>query len=393
MNGTGSSIGWDYIAPRARANGFNDAHLMFDDVPPEFLDPPPQTFKSLLLGEIRALPKPREFVEGLLCVKESSVIYGDSNVGKSFFTLDLGLHVALGWRWRDREVEQGGVLYIAGEGVSGLSNRLEAFQQKHGAENVAGAAFAVVPTMPNFRSEKEIAGLIETIRETGDRLGTPIRWVIADTLNRALCGGNENASEDMGAIVRAVDRIVQATGAHVSLIHHSGKDSTKGARGHSSLRGAVTTEIRIAPSTECEEIILATCPKQRDRERGDALAFRLRPTRVGTNQWDKPVTSCVVEAAALPVNLPHAFREPSAGEVEQIQEAVRAGDYRADVRARNWVGEPIAGAMGLSAKAEVKAVYDYLVRTGALKTVTRTDAHREPKEFVEVGKKWEAEKW
>ena len=41
------------------------------------------------------------------------------------------MHIALGWSYRDRRVEQGTVLHIACEGVSGLGARREAWRLHH----------------------------------------------------------------------------------------------------------------------------------------------------------------------------------------------------------------------------------------------------------------------
>ena len=45
-----------------------------------------------------------------------SVAYGDSNYGKSFFTLDLAYHVAAGQNWFSQKFRAGSVLYVAAEG-------------------------------------------------------------------------------------------------------------------------------------------------------------------------------------------------------------------------------------------------------------------------------------
>jgi RecA-family ATPase len=52
-----------------------------------------------------------------------------------------------------------------------------------------------------------------------------------------MAGGNENAPDDMGALVRNIDRLRAETGAAVLLVHHTGKDTSRGARGHSLARG------------------------------------------------------------------------------------------------------------------------------------------------------------
>jgi RecA-family ATPase len=71
------------------------------------------------------------------------------------------------------------------------------------------------------------------------------KLLIIDTAARAMAGGNENAAEDMGVLIKNIDLIRQEIGCFVLLIHHSGMDSTKGVRVHSPLRGAIDTEIGV----------------------------------------------------------------------------------------------------------------------------------------------------
>src|SRR5262249_507051 len=220
------------------------------------------------------------------------------NVGKSFFALDLAYHVALGWKWRGLDVDRGAVVYIAGEGAGGICQRIEAFCEEHGVEKTAGAPLAIVPAAINFPDEKEIAGLIELVRDVAEQAGIPVRWVIVDTLSRALAGGNENAPDDMGALVRGVDRVRTEIGCHVTLIHHSGKDDAKGARGHSLLRAAIDTEIKIERQDGGGAVAHVT--KQRDLECGPPMSFKLRTVALGENARGKSITSCVVEAMAPP---------------------------------------------------------------------------------------------
>jgi RecA-family ATPase len=87
--------------------------------------------------------------------------------------------------------------------------------------------------------------LIDLIAEVARQTDKRVVLVVIDTLARAMAGGNENASEDMGAFVRNVDRVRSATSAHTMIVHHSGKNKAAGARGHSSLRAATDTEIEI----------------------------------------------------------------------------------------------------------------------------------------------------
>ena len=247
----------------------------------------------LLYEEIEASTDTADFVEGLLIDGGVSVFYGASNSGKTFFICDIGFHVALGWPWHGRQVERGGVVYVAGEGGVGIKNRVAAFKAHHGAAASGDVPFAVIPTVPDLRDTADVALLIASVREMADYSGIPVRLVVIDTVSRALAGGDENTSSDMGALVRNVDRIRAETGAHVALVHHSGKDSARGARGHSLLRAAIDTEIEVARDHGLG-ISVATVTKQRDLPMEGEVAFKLRVVELGNNRRGKSVTSCVV---------------------------------------------------------------------------------------------------
>jgi hypothetical protein len=177
--------------------------------------------------------------------------------------------------------------------------RIAAFRQHHGLEKTAGAWFAVIPAAVDFRDKDAVRGLILAINEAALRLGGRVRLIVIDTLSRALAGGDENSSTDMGAYVKAVDFIRLETGAHVMSIHHTGKDDAKGARGHSLLRAAIDTEIKVERG-EGNGTVIARVTKQRDLDCAGAFSFRLREVRLGTNRRGKPIKSCVVETAEMP---------------------------------------------------------------------------------------------
>jgi hypothetical protein len=241
-----------------------------------------------------------DFVEGVISEGAMSVVYGESNCGKTFFMTDLALHIAAGKPWNGRAVEQGGVVYCALEGSHGISNRVAAFRQHYGLED-AVLPFAIIPVSINLLDPKaDAAKLIEAIQTAAKKMDMPVKLVVLDTLSRALSGGNENAPDDMGALVNSIDRIRQATGAHVCGIHHSGKDAARGARGHSLLRAATDTEIEISRA-DPQSPSVAVVKKQREMEIEGNWAFTLQTVELGNNRRGKPVTSCVVVPAAAPI--------------------------------------------------------------------------------------------
>ncbi len=234
-----------------------------------------------------------DFVEGLLVEGGMAVTYGESNSGKTFWASDLGLHVAAGRTWNGREVLQGGVVYLALEGGFGIANRVAAFRQHYGLDDAAlPFAFATIH-IDLLDPEADRYRVVDTIKACQRLIGMPVRLTIVDTLSRALSGGNENAPDDMGALVNNTDYIREHAKCCVNYVHHSGKDAAKGARGHSILRAATDTEIEI---TNDAGFRAARVTKQRDLECTGAWSFRLEPIELGKNQRGKPVTSCVVVA-------------------------------------------------------------------------------------------------
>ncbi|MDD3449682.1 MAG: helicase RepA family protein [Gammaproteobacteria bacterium] len=238
-------------------------------------------------ADIEIGDEPPALVENWLEQAGRSVVYGSSNVGKSFFVLDLALHVALGREWRGNQVERGAVVYVAAESGGSMAKRVVAFREHHGIGRQS-IPFALVPCSVNLLDEKsDTEALVELILEAGARLGAEPALVVIDTLARAMAGGDENSGKDMSALVDSIDRIKGATRAHVMVVHHTGKDRAKGARGHSALKAAIDTEIEIA-NWEAE------CHKQRDMVGGRKLPFQLDTIEVGFNTRGAPITSCVV---------------------------------------------------------------------------------------------------
>jgi hypothetical protein len=256
----------------------------------------PTGLPLIYFQDVKPALKAEDFVEGLLIKAAMSVTYGPSNCGKTFFMADLALHVAMGLEWRGREVEQAGVIYCAMEGAHGIQNRVAAFALACG---LAGQEipFAIIPVALNLLDPNaDTSRLIDAIAEAAARMAIPVGLVVMDTLSRAMAGGNENAPEDMGALVANSDRIRQATGAHVAWIHHSGKDQAQGARGHSLLRAATDTEIEISRADN-DSPSVAKVTKQRELEIDGVFGFSLKRVELGLNHRGKPVTSCVVEPA------------------------------------------------------------------------------------------------
>lgn len=130
----------------------------------------------------------------------------------------------------------------------------------------------------------------------------------------------------MGAFVRNIDVIRAATEAHVMVIHHSGKDQARGARGHSLLRAATDTEIEVKRIERDDGPVggVLTVTKQRDMEGEFRRAFTLRSVPLGFGRNGKPVTSAIAclegEDASRPV-----LKGPTTAEQEVLSGSARTG--------------------------------------------------------------------
>ncbi len=228
----------------------------------------------------------RSIVKGLLAPAVIALIFGESGCGKTFFTLDLALHIAGGIKWFERRVARGRVVYVATEAGRSIHNRVAAFaQQNCGDQSEFDFAAVVSPVdLCHLGDGDDVDRLIAVIEKAD--------VVIIDTVSRALAGGNENAPDDMGAFVNALDRIRAALGCTVVAVHHVGKDPSRGGRGHSLLHCAVDTEIEVVRREG--GVCVATVLKQRDGPGGGEIAFTLAPIELGLDQDGDPVTSCVV---------------------------------------------------------------------------------------------------
>ena len=217
------------------------------------------------------------------------VTYGESGSGKTFHVIDQDMCIATGQPWFDHETTQGTVLYVAAEGPKSVENRVVACRQ----QLIVPPKFALLPSSINlFNPKADVDLLINNIKRIQDETGEDIVKVTLDTLARVMSGGNENSSEDMGLLISHADRIREECKATVHFIHHSGKDSAKGARGHSSLRAATDTEIEVKNVND-RHIVKIT--KQRDGEMGREYAFDLKTVVIGENESGKEISTCVPE--------------------------------------------------------------------------------------------------
>lgn len=228
-------------------------------------------------------------LKGILDRGVNAEVYGPSGDGKTFFTIDMMLHIALGIPWRDRRVRPALVVYVASEAGASILRRFVAWRQQTLGEAWEGRTpFVIITRGPNLLHEGDVGELIAELRNICEEFGLPLGVVVFDTLSRSAPGADENSSQDMTRIIFAADRIRDELSAATLFVHHSGKDVSKGGRGHSSLLAACDTVI-------CVSDRVATLEKSRDGVSGETFPFDLDVVNLGTDQDGDPITTCVVK--------------------------------------------------------------------------------------------------
>ena len=247
-------------------------------------------------------------IKRVLPLAEMGVIYGESGAGKSFFALDLVMAVATGQPWRDHKTTQGTVAYICAEGAGGFALRIKAYGEHYGTD-LPALPLHVLGDAPNLLERTDVKDLVAALRALGK-----VDVVVVDTLAQVTPGANENSGEDMGRALAHCKSIHRATGAMVLLVAHAGKDTSRGIRGWSGIKGALDVEISVERSDKYRS---ATLTKVKDGEgEGEEFPFTLESVVLGQDDDGDDITSCVLKAGN---QVPKAQRkaEPK-GTVQQV---------------------------------------------------------------------------
>lgn len=236
------------------------------------------------LGTFLNRPTARWHVKNLVPQAELVMVYGPSGAGKSFWLFDVVASIARGQAWCGRKVRPGRVAYVVAEGAGGFVNRVGAYLKHHNLE-ASDLDLEIVPAAPNLTGKDSDALLL------GLKAGGAFDIVVIDTLSATAAGANENSSE-MNPVLQACKRIHAEMGATVILVHHTGKDVERGARGWSGLKAAMDAEIEIV-RTDKQRAARVTKLKDGSDEQ-PPMPFHLESVYLGSDEDGENITSCVV---------------------------------------------------------------------------------------------------
>jgi len=242
-------------------------------------------------GEIGALPPLTWLIDQHLPENGLGVIYGAPKSGKTFVAVSMACAVASGVPWLGHEVPAANqVVYIYAEGWRSTHKRVLAWKQHNGIAEMP--FFFAIPTPVAITDERDLSTMVEAILGRGLHPGL----IVIDTLARCFGGLNENSTQDMSKFVESCDSLRSDAfpGSTVLVVHHSGKDDARGARGSSALLGAVDVEWEVCKGETYNHLIFRnTAQKEREEfEPRDMEKFDIPGTGSATVRWSgEPISA------------------------------------------------------------------------------------------------------
>lgn len=189
--------------------------------------------------------KPGRFIVEGFIPEGVTAIYGQSSTFKSYLALSIALRIAeMRHRWAGRNLKGGAVLYIAAEGGSSIYPRVGAWSDRFN-EGKSVKNFYILPRAVDLADPKMVKALLNEIKRIISASGHRVRMVVIDTLSQSMTSGDENSAGDMARFMAGATRVSTESGAAVMVVHHSGKDGSKGMRGSSAAFANVDAVIRV----------------------------------------------------------------------------------------------------------------------------------------------------
>lgn len=279
-------------------------------VPVTAKEPPGGRFHLKTIAELLAAPRPGWLVKGVLPTEGVGSMLGLSHVGKTFCAIDLAVAVATGEPWFGHKVAKpAGVIYVTGEGR--LQTRFAALLTARGMDAEQLHRLRVLERPVNLleASGAELDELVSAILAVAAVMGVGISMVVLDTLARMAPGSDEGA-RDTGLVIKACDKLRDALGCFVLLLHHPGHQNQNRARGHSSFYAALDAELLVeSPDKQPGSVRTITASKVRDGEAERVLgAFQLEVLVLGQDEDGDDITSCALVPTDAPAKAQQRVR-------------------------------------------------------------------------------------
>ena len=214
-------------------------------------------------------------------------------------------------------------------------------------------------------------------------------------------GVPESDNGAMDQVVKTFAKIAADTNCAIDLDHHTRKltpgqteVTIEDARGASAIIGAARSSrvINRMTTQQAADVGLSEVERMSYFCIGRAKANRAPPE---ASTWARMISVAVPNGdnvGALEAwEYPDAFANVTTADMYAIRDLVSKKDFRADSRAKEWIGHPIADRLKLNINspadtAKIKQIIKTWIRNGVLAIEEREDDHRKKRNYVVPGK-------
>lgn len=243
--------GFDIVDWHAAGGTAEQLQAIIDALPTYRPKPPPSTFGADTSKNVAGSEIVYDWlIKGLIERHGVFIIAGESQAGKSFFVKDLGMKVARGMEYGGRKTRKGLVIHVAVEDGRGTKLRQKGYRKHHGISPDADVPYIIMDPSAGqgftLMNDESVDRLIAEVKAWAEYYGMPVELIIIDTLSVATEGLDEINGAEAGKVLARVNRLRDATGAAIGLVHHMNAQGTR-VRGHSSIVANVPNVIEIRP--------------------------------------------------------------------------------------------------------------------------------------------------
>jgi len=195
--------------------------------------------------ELMDEPELEDQIEGVIHARTLNLISAQKGQGKTQIGVDLGMSIATGQPWAGRRVLlRGPVIYIIGEDADGLRARVIATRLALGIGE-RNLDFDVIEEPINLvAGNDDLNSIIVAIEGLGyGQLGA----IFLDTYSTVI-GGEKEDEKTGGAVAGAGQTLVKHFECSVFIVHHLGKDKSKGPRGSGVVLDRCSTALSVTQS-------------------------------------------------------------------------------------------------------------------------------------------------
>ncbi len=282
---------------------------------------------------------------------------------KSALLAQASVCVAGGLDWQGKRNRGAvGVVYFALERADLVEKRIKAHCLRLGLTSLP---IAVVAATIDLIKPDSVKRVITTIQEVGKVFGVDVGFVVFDTFAKLIAagGGDENQAKDQGAVFANVQRIKNATGTHVAIIGHTGKDVQKGARGSNAILGDVDIMVEISGDI----VRTATVTKANDMPEGPLFSFKSDLHEFGIDEDGDPIAVNVVSSEPISQS-ESKLREPRLKPNQRTVFAILQGAGPAGLTLEDWNGQAKEVGIGTNRKADLTDIREVLLSNRLIRT-------------------------